>query len=94
MRHRAAGEPGAAAARDDRDVVGVAPCDDGGHLIRARGQRDRVGASAQVAGLGGVDEVLARRTGEDVLGSEQADELAGYRGSQRATARPLATGNE
>ena len=46
-RYRSAGEPGAAAARDDRDVALVAPREHGGDLLGARRHHHRVGAARQ-----------------------------------------------
>jgi hypothetical protein len=69
-RDRAASEPGAAAARNDRHVVVVAPGDGFGDLLRVGRERDRVGLAAQVPALCGVTQVRARVARADVVGAE------------------------
>ena len=59
--HRAGRESGAAAPRHDRHLVLVAPADHGGHLVRARRQRQGVGAAPDAAMLGRVGQICRRR---------------------------------
>ena len=84
-RDGSAGEPGAATARDDRDVVLVAPAHGPRDRVRVGGQRDRVRPAAEIAALGGVAQVDARVAGPDRFGSEQRGQIAlEGRGSDRA----------
>ncbi len=79
-RHGSAGEAGSTAPRDDRDLPLVAPGDDLGHLVPSARKDDRGGFPCKPAGLGLVMEESGRRGFEDVLGSDDQDEVPADRG--------------
>jgi hypothetical protein len=67
----AARESGAAAARDDRDAVLVAPRYRVGDLLGGFRQDHRLGAAANPSGLRRIDQVVRRHVWKHTLGAEE-----------------------